>query len=153
MDIAYICDREELHSCPGPSGKKVKPKAKFILTMDKRRELSERVDRLNMSYGYCSNLRNILDLNDAKFNHMKSHDCHVFMEALLPIAFGALLDDVLKLLIEIEFFKNLCSTTLQEEVLKEMHRNISITLYNLGTIFPPGFFNVIGHWLDLMKMD
>ena len=145
MDIAYICDREELHSQPGHSGKTVKPKEKFILAMDRRRELSKWAERLNMSYGYCSNLRNIVDLNDAKINHMKSHDCHVFIETLQPIAFNALPNDVLKLLIEIsKFFKNLCSITLLEEVLKEIHRNIAINLRKLDTIFLPGFFNVIG---------
>jgi len=43
----------------------------------------------------------LVDPNNAKFKNMKSHDYHVFMETLLPIAFGALLDDVLKPLIEI----------------------------------------------------
>ena len=41
------------------------------------------------------------------------------------ITFGALPDDVLKCLIEIsQFFKNLCSTTLREDMLEEMHGNI-----------------------------
>ena len=89
-----------------------------------------------------------MDLNDAKLNHMKRHDCIVFVKTLFPIAFGALTDDVLKLLIKIsQFFKNLCSTTLQEEVLKQMHRNIAITHHKLEMIFPLGFFNVIRHLL------
>jgi len=71
-----------------------------------------------MPDGYYSNLRNIVDPNEAKFNNMKNHDSHVFMETLLPIAFDALPDDVLKSLIELsQFFKNLCSTTLWEDVL------------------------------------
>ena len=73
--------------------------------------------------------------NDAKFNNMKSHYCHVFMETLLPIAFGVLPNDGLKPLTEIsQFFKNLCSTTLREDMLEEMHRNIVITLCKLETI-------------------
>ena len=92
----------------------------------------------------CSNLRNIQDPNDAKFNNMKTHDCHVFIETLLPTVFGALPDDVSKPLIEIsQFFKNLCSTTLREGVLEEIHQNIAITLYKLKMIFPPSFFNVM----------
>ena len=99
-----------------------------------------------MSCTYWSNLRNNMDLNDAKLNYMKCHDCLVFVETLFSIAFSALPNDVLKLLIEITLFlKNLCSTTLQEEVLKQMHRNIAITLHKLETIFPPSFFYVIGH--------
>ena len=96
--------------------------------------------------GYCSNLRNIIDLNELKFNNIKSYDCHVFMEILLPIAFGALLYDVLKPLIEIsQFFKNLCSTILRENILEKIHRNIVVTLCKLETIFPPAFFNVMEH--------
>ena len=96
--------------------------------------------------GYCSNLRNIVDPNKAKFNNMKSHDCHVFMETLLSIAFDALPDDVLKSLIEMsQFFKNLCSTTLLEDMLEKMDRNIVIILCKLEIIFPPGFFNVMEH--------
>jgi len=68
------------------------------------------------------------------------------MEILLPIAFGALPDDVLKSLIELsQFFKYLCCTTLREDVLKKMYRNIAITLRKLETRFPPGFFNVMEH--------
>ena len=35
MDVAEICDGQELHLHPGLSGKPVKPKAKFILPVDK----------------------------------------------------------------------------------------------------------------------
>jgi len=36
-----------------------------------------------------------MDPNETKFNNMKSHNCHVFMETLLPIVFGALPDDAI----------------------------------------------------------
>jgi len=95
---------------------------------------------------YCSNLRNIANPNDLKFNNMKIHDCHAFTESLLRIAFSILPDDVLKPFIEISlYFKNLCSTTLREDVLKKMHRNIVITIYKLEMRFPLGFFNVREH--------
>jgi len=114
--------------------------------MDKRRELCEWVKRLNIPDGYYSNLRNIVDPNEVKFNNVKSHDCYVFMETLLPIAFGVLPDDVLKPLIEIsQFFSNLCSRTLREDVVEKMHQSIAITLYKLVTTFPSGFFNVMEH--------
>jgi len=93
-----------------------------------------------MPDGYCSNLRNIMDPSEAKFNNMKGHDYHVFIETFLPIVFVVLPDDVLKHLTEIsQFFKNLCSTILREDMLEKMHHNIVITLCKLETIFPPGF--------------
>ena len=41
MDVAEIYDRQELHLHLGPSGKSVKSKAKFVLPVNKRRELCE----------------------------------------------------------------------------------------------------------------
>ena len=59
--------------------------------------------------GYCSNVGNWVDLSNTKFQNMKSHNHHVFLENLLPVAFAALPEDVLGPLIELsEFFKNLC---------------------------------------------
>jgi len=77
---------------------------------------------------------------------MKGHDCHVLMETLLHIATGVPPDDVLEPLIEIsQIFKNLCSTTMREDMLQEMRQNIIIILCKLEMIFPPGFFHVIEH--------
>ncbi|WVZ21047.1 hypothetical protein V8G54_008369 [Vigna mungo] len=45
---------------------------------------------LRMPDGYSSNLSRCVDVNRGKLIGMKSHDCHVFMECLLPIAFSSL---------------------------------------------------------------
>jgi len=77
---------------------------------------------------------------------MKSHDCHVFMETLLPIAISALPILVLNPLTEIShFFKDLCYATLKEESLRRMEENIPIILYKLERIFPHGMFDSMEH--------
>lgn len=57
-----------------------------------------------MTDGYASNLARCADANTRKLHGMKSHDCHVFMERLLPIEFGSLLNHVLNPLTEISQF-------------------------------------------------
>ena len=52
MDVAEICDRQELHLHPDPSGKPIKLKAKFVLHVDKRRELYEWVKEHQMPDAY-----------------------------------------------------------------------------------------------------
>ena len=42
--------------------------------------------------GYSSDLASCVDMENEKFSGMKSHDCHVFMERLLPFIFAELLD-------------------------------------------------------------
>jgi hypothetical protein len=77
---------------------------------------------------------------------MKSHDCHVFMERLLPIAFSALPHQVWSPIAELsKFFKDLCSTILRVDDLLLMEQNIVTTTCKLEKIFPPGFFNSMEH--------
>jgi hypothetical protein len=77
---------------------------------------------------------------------MKSHDCHVFMQTLLPIAFSSLPQHVLNPLIEVsQFFKNLCSTTLRESDLIKMENDIPMILCKLERIFPPALFDSMEH--------
>ena len=79
---------------------------------------------------------------------MKSHDCHVFMECLLPIAFSSLPSNVLNPLTELnQFFKDLCSATLREDDLIRMEQNIPVILCKLERILPPGFFDSMEHLL------
>lgn len=59
-----------------------------------------------------------------KLSHLKSHDCHVFMETLVPIAFCGLPERIWKPITEISlFFKDLCSSTLREENLHRMDKS------------------------------
>ena len=99
-----------------------------------------------MSDGYASNLSRCVDMREGKLSGMKSHDCHVFMEHLLPIAFIDLPDHIWKPLAELsKFFKDLCSTSLREDELIQMQQNIPLILCKLEQIFPPEFFDSMEH--------
>ncbi|XP_015160877.1 uncharacterized protein [Solanum tuberosum] len=78
---------------------------------------------------------------------MKSHDCHVFMQRLLPIAFRELLpSNVWQALTELSlFFKDLTSTTLRVDDMERLERDIPQILCKLERIFPPGFFDSMEH--------
>ena len=74
--------------------------------------------QLTRPNGYCSKFANYVDVKSAKFQNIKSHDCHVFLQMLMPIAFCALPDDVLESLVELsEYFRNLCSIVLRVDKL------------------------------------
>ena len=57
-----------------------------------------------MPNGYCSNVGNSIESYNTKFQNMKSHDYNLYFENLLPVAFAALLEDVLGPLIELSGF-------------------------------------------------
>ncbi|XP_047251124.1 uncharacterized protein LOC107840432 isoform X2 [Capsicum annuum] len=112
--------------------------------MDQKRKICEWFEQLKMPAGHASNLLKRVDMEHEKLFGMKSHDCHVFMETLLPIAFSSLPERIWKPMTEISlFFKDLCSSTLTEENLIRMERNIPIIMNMLEKILPPGFWDVM----------
>jgi len=96
--------------------------------------------------GYSSNLVRCANVDKGIIHGMNSHDCHVFMECLLPISFSSLSPHILNPLIEIShLFNDLCSTTLMEDDLSRMEQNISFILCKLERIFSPSFFDSMEH--------
>jgi hypothetical protein len=60
---------------------------------------------LKFSDGYAANIRRGVNLLQKKIFGLKSHDYHIFMERLLPVAFcGFLPENVWLCLAELSFF-------------------------------------------------
>ena len=129
MDLAFYCRRKDLELKSAANEKLLKPKANYTLTADQTKLVCQWIKELRMPDGYSSNLARCANVDKGTMHGMKSHDCHVFMECLLPIAFSSLPPHVLNPLIEIShFFKDLCSTTLMEDDLSRMEQNIPFIL-------------------------
>ena len=88
-----------------------------------------------------------VDMKKHELFGMKSHDCHVFMQRLIPIAFRELLPgNVWQAVTEISiFFKNLTSTVIKNEDMEHLEKDIPIILCRLERIFPPSFFDSMEH--------
>lgn len=146
LDLADICRRKDLELQDVGGGKLKKPKAKYALTKQQRLSVCEWVRKLKLPDGYASTLCRCVDLREAKLFGMKSHDCHVFMQRLLPIAFRSLPDPIWNTLTEFsQFFRELTSPILKKENLHVMEKNIPIILCKLEQIFPPSFFDSMEH--------
>ena len=78
---------------------------------------------------------------------MKSHDCHVFMQTPIPLAFCDLLPKGLwDALTEIShFFRDICSSKLNVDHIERLEKNIVETICKLEMIFPPSFFDSMEH--------
>ncbi|WVZ15584.1 hypothetical protein V8G54_013150 [Vigna mungo] len=90
MDLGLHCRRKDLELKTHSNGKMFKPKANYTLSVDQSKQVCHWLKDLRMPDGYSSNLSRCVDVNRGKVIGMKSHDCHVFMECLLPIAFSSL---------------------------------------------------------------
>ncbi|GJW41453.1 zinc finger, PHD-type containing protein [Tanacetum coccineum] len=97
--------------------------------------------------GFGSNFKHKVTDNDTNITGLKSHDCHIMMQRLLPYGLQQYLPpDVAKPLIELcLFFKKICSQTLMvDDMLKAQSKVIDI-LCNLELIYPPAFFDIMIH--------
>jgi len=145
-DIVLYYRRRDLELQSQTNGKLLKPKANYTLTKDEAKIVCHWIKELRMPDGYSCNLARCADTEKGSIHGMKSHDCHVFMETLLPIAFSSLPMHVLNPVIEIShFFKDLCSTILMGDSIKRLEENIPLILCKLERIFPLGFFDSMEH--------
>ena len=145
MDVKEYCRRpdDELVEI---RGRMVKPIAKYTLNLEQKRHICQWVKKLKLPDGYASNLSRCVDMKEVKLYGIKSHDCHVFMQRLLPIAFATLPENVLNPIVELsQFFSQVCSTTLLRNQLDLLEKNIFVTLCKLEKVFPPGFFDSMEH--------
>ena len=94
MDLKLYCIRPELELIE-ENGKVLKPKASYALTKDQKEEVCHWVKQLRFPDGYSSNIGRCVNLEKCKFYGLKSHDCHMLIQRLMPIAFHELLPQVI----------------------------------------------------------
>ncbi|KAK1404658.1 hypothetical protein POM88_004263 [Heracleum sosnowskyi] len=121
MDMGII---NELAPVEAPGKKPYLPPAAHTLSRKEKKVLLQALHSVKVPEGYSSNINNLVDLNDMKLKGLKSHDFHVIMENLLPIAIRSILPEK----------KVVVSTT-----------TIVETLYEVEMYFPPSFFDIMVH--------
>ncbi|KAJ9539492.1 hypothetical protein OSB04_032225 [Centaurea solstitialis] len=145
-DLQVYCNRRELHvSTTG--NRVVKPQSSYSLTKKQVKLVCSWLKTLKFPDGYASNIGGCVNLEDSSFYSFKSHDCHVFMQRLLPIALRGMIptptwDAITELC---TFFRAICSRVLHIEDLVPLRTSVIQTICKLEKIFPPGFFDSMEH--------
>ncbi|KAI5342898.1 hypothetical protein L3X38_010774 [Prunus dulcis] len=97
--------------------------------------------------GYASNIARCVNVDGGKFTGLKSHDCHVFMQCLLPVGIRHLLpEDVVKpIMLLSRFFSQLKAKTLRKTDILQLRHDIVQGLCKFEMIFPPSFLTSMMH--------
>ncbi|XP_027922753.1 uncharacterized protein LOC114180648 [Vigna unguiculata] len=105
--------------------------------------------------GYSSNISRCVDVKQSKLGGLKSHDSHVLMEQLLPLAMRKTLPkEVCSVLIDLcSFFKHLCNKVLKVDELNQLQNRVVLTLCHMEMLFPPAFFTVMVHLIVHLVED
>ncbi|KAL4032723.1 hypothetical protein IC575_005804 [Cucumis melo] len=119
-DLADLKIRPELTPINGEK-KNFIPPACYTFTKKEKRFLLKSLSKMKVPRGYSSNVTNLVSIENSKLNGLKSHDCHVLLQQLLPVAIRSVLP----------------KHKLQEDIV--------ITLCLLEKYFPPSFFTIMVH--------
>ncbi|XP_021804336.1 uncharacterized protein LOC110748694, partial [Prunus avium] len=145
-DLKDMNIRPNDHLMPEGNGFR-KPHARYTLNVNQRKDFCKFLKSVKFPDGYAANISRNVTISDGKISGLKSHDCHVLLQRLLPVGIRSYLDsDVCTALVELSiFFQRMCAKTLKISDLDQMEKDIVLTLCKLEKIFPPAFFDVMVH--------
>ncbi|KAL0289874.1 UNVERIFIED_CONTAM: hypothetical protein Sangu_2599600 [Sesamum angustifolium] len=90
-DLKNICNGPELEV--DERRPNATPKVAYTLMKEQKKKICEWVRGLRFPDGYASNVSRCVDIANLRLHDMKNHDCHVFVQKLIPVAFRELLPE------------------------------------------------------------
>ena len=123
--------------------------ASYALTKEEKEIFFVVLSNIKVPSGFSLNIKGIINMAEKKFQNLKSHDCHVLMTQLLPIALRGLLPENVRLpIVKLCAFLNAISQKVFDpEVLPRLQKDVVQCLVSFELIFPPSFFNIMTHLL------
>jgi hypothetical protein len=123
--------------------------ASYALTKEEKEIFFEVLSSIKVPSGFSSNIKGIINMAEKKFQNLKSHDCHVIMTQLLPIALRGLLPENVRVpIVKLCAFLNAISQkVINPDILSRLQKDVVQCLVSFELVFPPSFFNIMTHVL------
>ena len=123
------------------------PQARYTLSKEKKVAFCIFLWEVKFLDGYASNISRCVNADGSKVQGLKTHDCHILLQRILPVALRGFVDkDIYEAIAELgNFFRQLCSKTLNKDLLAQMNEEIPVLLCKLEKISPPALFDVMMH--------
>jgi hypothetical protein len=140
QDLQEMGLRPKLHLYIGDDGRMYLPPAPHTMSTEDKNAFLQVLQDVRVPDGYASNISRCVRMNDCTLPGLKSHDNHVIMQQLLPIALrgSKLPSNVIKVMVDMStFFRGICETTLTPEALDRLQEHVCMTLCLMEQIFPP----------------
>ena len=93
------------------------PSARYTLSTKQKEAFCKFLQELKFPDGFASNISRCVNAKGTKVQGLKTHDCHILLQRILPAAMRGILDnDTYLVLAELgRFFRELCSKTLHKD--------------------------------------
>ncbi|XP_062100718.1 uncharacterized protein LOC133806640 [Humulus lupulus] len=145
QDLKNMGVRQSLWIYEDAHKRLLKPHAPYVLTAEDKQLFCRFFKEVKLPDGFCSNLKK--KVTDNNIVGLKSHDCHVIMQRLLPVCIGKFLSkEISTTIIELcNFFRILCSRTLNVKDMEKAQGDLIQILCKMERIYPPAFFDIMIH--------
>ena len=146
LDLKDLGVKKELHLIEEGNSIRM-PHARYTLTKEQKAKFMAFLEEVKFPDGYASNISRCLSDDGTKLHGLKTHDCHIILQRLLAAVIRGVVDqDIYEAVADVgKFFRQLCSRTVNKDVLTDMKKEKPIILVKLERIFPPAFFDVMVH--------
>ena len=146
IDLTHLGIRKDLQVQDEGKPRDMAP-AVYVLDKVKRKEFCEVLSRVRFPHGFASNPERRVSADGNKVQGLKTHDCHVLLQRVLPVILRGLgRPDLYRAVAELgPFFRELCSRNIRIDSLERLRDKIPTILCDLEKIYPPAFFDVMVH--------
>ncbi|GKD54448.1 reverse transcriptase domain-containing protein [Tanacetum coccineum] len=155
QDLQRLGIRSGLWLGQTKNGKCLKPQAAYSFTPEDRKKFCQFIKGVKLPDGFGSCFKHKVTDNDTNITGLKSHDCHIMMQRLLPYGLQNYLPDkIAKPIIELcSLFKQICSTTLMEDDMLKAQIKVVDILCDLELIYPPALFDIMIHLVIHLPLE
>ena len=146
QDLEDMGIRSNLHSQVRGKRKYLPPAAYWLSKVEKKK-FCKRISEFRGPDGYCANIGNCVSLDPPAIGGLKSHDHHVLLQNLLPVALRGTLPRGPRIAVNriCNFFNRLCQRVIDPEKLLALEAEVIETLCQLERFFPPSLFDIMFH--------
>ena len=107
------------------------PQARYTLSRKNKKAFCDFLRKVKFPDGFASNISRCVNAKGTKVQGLKTQDCHILLQRILPAAMRGFLDnDIYEAIAELgKFFRELCSRKLNKDVLIQMKKEIPIIFF------------------------
>ncbi|KAL2512828.1 Uncharacterized protein Adt_18428 [Abeliophyllum distichum] len=147
-DLMKLKIRHKLHLYEDKE-RLMKPAAEYTFINADRQKFCNFIRKVKFPDGFASNLRKNVAPNESRIIGLKSHDCHILMQRLLPVGCRAFLNKTISSTITelCTFFKKLCARSIKVSDMVNAQQQLILILCKLERIFPPAFYDIMIHFV------
>ena len=140
LDLQALGIRSDLHPIE-VEDQLYLPPAPYSMSPAERKLFCQVLKGVKFPDGYAADIRHNVHVNERKIIGLKSHECHIILQHLLPLAVSKILPTIVSAgVIRISnFFKKLSAPVIRISDMKSLEADIAETLSFLETIFLPSF--------------